>query len=387
MTFIYTQAQLLSDTNRKIFGKLGMISSQEDFANEVVRNVHDDISLRSTRRRVALDPNLFPSVFQYAAPSDLRDYKIIDVPPQAKDTAGGFNMVPVEQFNNRPTVGDIAVDDYNGVRTLLINSELPVTQRGLSTLDDITSGGGTWTAVGGAENVARDGDDYIKGAGSVSFDLSAAAETTAGIENTGIDSFNITTFLGGDSSVFVWARINSPTDITNYTLKLGSDSSNYYSKAVTSRHDGNAFVAGWNLIRFDLTNLTETGTVVDTTISFASVYMTKDVGKVSETDYKFDHLVIMKGQRHNITYYSKYGWQSAAGAYKQQTDTSSDLLVADESEYELILKKAKHLGLDETNNDEQIIDRAARDYDLALQKYGLNNPDESQIMISTYSQQ
>jgi hypothetical protein len=387
MTFIYTQSQILSDINRKIFGKIGMISSQENFINEVVREVRNDISLRSAKRKMDLTPHLFPQIFQYAAPSDLFDYKIIDIPAQAKDYDKNFSLVPVEQFTNRPNSGEIAIDDYNGSRVLLINSAIPTTQQMISELDSLTSGGGTWEIVGGATNLAADGDDYIKGAGSISFDLSAASETTAGIKNTDINEFDITDFLGGNSSVFVWVKLNSVTNVTNFILKIGTSESAYYSKTITVKHDGNAFEAGWNLLRFDLTSLTETGSVTDTSINFASVYMTKDTGKVSETDYKFDWLTILKGERHSVTYYSKYGWQSSAGVYKQLTDSSSDLLVADESEYDLFLKKGRYIGLQETNNDENTTERAAKDYDLALKQYGLNNPDESQIMISTYSYQ
>ena len=385
--FNYTQSQFLSDINRKIFGKIGMISSQEDFANEIVREVRNDISIRSAKRKIALSPHLFPQVYQYAAPSDLFDYKIIDVPPQAKDSEGGFSLVPVEQFTNRPNKGEIAIDDYNGQRVLLINADTPSTQQMIAELDSLVSGGGTWEIVGGATNLQADNDDYIKGSGSLSFDLSAAVEVIAGIKNTNLNEFDITNFLGGNSSIFVWAKLNSATNITNFVLKLGSDESNYYSKTITVKHDGNAFEAGWNLLRFDLTTLTEIGSVTDTSIKFASVYMTKDIAKVSETDYKFDWLTILKGERRYVTYYSKYGWQSAAGVYKQLSDDSSDLLVADESEYDLFVKKGRYIGLQETNNDDNIIDRAGKDYDLALKQYGLNNPDESQIMISTYSNQ
>ena len=387
MAFIYTRSQYLNDINRKIFGKIGMISSQEDFANEVVREVRNDVAIRSAKRKMSLTPHLFPQIYQYAVPSDLFDYKIIDIPAQAKDYDDNFTLVPVEQFNNRPNSGEIAIDDYNGQRVLLINSDIPSTQQMISELDSLNSGGGTWEIVGGATNLAADGDDYIKGAGSLSFDLSAASETTAGIKNTDINEFDITDFLGGNSAVFVWAKLNSATNVTNFILEIGTDDSNYYSKTITLKHDGNAFEAGWNLLRFDLTNLTETGTVTKTSINFASVYMTKDTGKISETDYKFDWLTILKGVRHNITYYSKYGWQSSAGVYKQLTDDSLDLLVADESEYDLFLKKGKYIGLQETNNDQNTIDRAGKDYDLAMKLYGMNNPDESQVMISTYSNQ
>src|SRR4030043_265515 len=105
MAFTYTQSQLLSDINRKIFGKIGMISSPEDFINEVVREVRNDVSIRSAKRKMALSPHLFPQVYQYAAPSDLFDYKIIDIPAQAKDYDDGFSLVPVEQFTNRPHTG------------------------------------------------------------------------------------------------------------------------------------------------------------------------------------------------------------------------------------------------------------------------------------------
>lgn len=385
--FTYTRSQFLSDVNRKIFGKIGMISSQEDFANEVVREVRNDTAIRSAKRKMSLTPHLFPQIFQYAAPSDLFDYKIIDIPAQAKDHDDGFTLVPVEQFTNRPNTGEIAVDDYNGQRVLLINSAIPTTQQMIAELDSLVSGGGTWEIVGGATNLAADGDDYIKGAGSLSFDLSASSETTAGIKNTNINEFDLTDFIGGNSAVFVWVKLNSATNVTNFILKLGTSESDYYSKTVTTKHDGNAFEAGWNLLRFDLTSLTETGSVTDTSINFASVYMTKDTAKVSESDYKFDWLTILKGERHSITYYSKYGWQSSAGAYKQLSTDSSDLLVADESEYDLFVKKGRYIGLQETNNDDNIIDRAAKDYDLAMRQYGMNNPDESQIMISTYANQ
>lgn len=387
MTFIYTRSQFLSDINRKIFGKIGMIASQEDFANEVVREVRNDISIRSAKRKTDLTPHLFPQIYQYAAPSDLFDYKIIDIPAQAKDYDKNFTLVPVEQFTNRPSSGEIAIDDYNGTRVLLINSAIPTTQQMIAELDSLASGGGTWEIVGGATNLAADGDDYIKGAGSLSFDLSAASEATAGIKNTNINEFDITDFLEGNSAVFVWAKLNSATNVTNFVLKLGTDESNYYSKTVTVKHDGNAFEAGWNLLRFDLTTLSESGSVTDTSINFASVYMTKALAKVSETDYKFDWLTILKGERHSVTYYSKYGWQSAAGVYKQSSDNALDLLVADESEYDLFLKKGRYIGLQETNNDLNIITTAGNDYDLALKKYGANNPDESQLMISTYANQ
>jgi len=389
MSFQYTRSQLLSDIDAGIHGKIGMISSQGDFVNKVVREVNNDVAVRSTRRKSTLAPDLFPGIFQYACPADMRSNRIIDIPAQAKDQRqdGSWNLVPIEQFNTRPKHGDIAFDDYNGVRVLMIQSQQPATQSVLSELDTTTSGGGTWAAFGDAENVAADSDDYIKGSGSVSFDISSAGGTTAGLENTDLNTWDITDYLGGHSSAFVWVKINSATDLTNFILRLGSDNSNYYSKTITTRHDGTAFVAGWNLLRFDLTSLTETGTVDIDAMEYAAIYMTKAAGKVSETDYKFDHLVVMKGAIHEVLYYSKYGWQSSAGTYLENSTAADDLLVADTEEYDIFVKKGVHLGRQYIKSDRGDIRDAQDDYKEAVSAYAPQNPDESNVMISSYQEQ
>lgn len=387
MTFVYTQSQLLSDINAEIHGKIGMISSQTDFVNSVVREVHNDVTIRSTRRRADLAPNLFPEIYQYACPSDLRDYKIIDIPAQAKRYDGHFKLVPTEQFSVRPDLGDIAIDDYNGVRTLLINSEVPAKSQLIAELDSTTSGGGTWEAFGDAENVARDGDDFIKGSGSISFDISNAGGTTAGLQNAALNTFDITDFLGGDSAVFVWVKINSTTGITNFILRLGNDASTYYSKTITARSDGNAFESGWNLLRFDLTSLSETGSVADTAIDYAALYMTKTAGKISETDYKFDWLTTLSGKRHYVQYISRFPWTTSAGVWIEKSTSAQDLLAADTSEYELFVKRGKYKGLQFTNADQNDKDEAKQDYLNAVASYASQNPDESKVMISTYHYQ
>ena len=361
-----------------------MISSPEDFVNRVVREVNNDIAIRSTKRKQTLTPDLYEGIYQYACPTDLQDFRIIDIPAQAKRQDGSFGMVPVEQFNVSPQAGDIAIDDYNGTRVFLINSKVSTKKIVVSTLETTTSGGGTWTALGGVTNVRDDSDDYIVGSGSVAFDIDATSNATAGIRNTGLNQFDLTDYLGGHSSLFVWARINSTTNITSFSVKIGSDTSNYYTKTTTTRSDGGAFQAGWNLLRFPLTSLTETGTVVDTAIDYVDLYMTKSTSKVSETDYKFNNLVIMRGVIHDVLYYSKYGWQSAAGTYLENSTDDSDYVVCDKSEYDLILKHGIRRGMRLTNFDRPDIQDADKEYDDALILYGAQNPDESQLMVSTY---
>jgi hypothetical protein len=55
-----------------------------------------------------------------------------------------------------------------------------------------------------------------------------------------------------------------------------------------------------------MANKATTGTPVPTAIDYCALYMTKDSGKISETDYRFNNLIIGNGTSYNVVYYSKY---------------------------------------------------------------------------------
>jgi hypothetical protein len=112
--------------------------------------------------------------------------------------------------------------------------------------------------------------------------------------------------------------------------------------------------------------------------------MTKAAGKISETDYGFNYLVVMQGVIHDILYYSKYGWQNSGGTYIENSSSDSDLLVADTTEYELFVKHGVRRGTRFTNSAREEIEDADREFEDAVSAYNAQNPDESQLMVSTY---
>lgn len=386
MAFIYTRSDLKTRMNSGIHGRIGVLISSENTMNTAVRRVIGDVDLRSARRKATLSPNLFSDIFDYAAPSDLKAGSIIDIPPQAKRNNDEFFLIPTEEFDRKKSGlnGFIALDDFNGTRVLKIALDVDDKSMVISTLDTLTAGGGTWVLFGDGENLRRDFDNFIKESGSIRWDISAAGGTTAGIQNTGLNSFDLDDdYLGGNGAAFVWAYLTSATDVTNFILRLGSSSSVYHSKTITTQHDGTAFVNGWNLLRFDLTSLTDTGTPDDDVIDFVAIFMTKATGKVSETDYRFDSLVLKKGEIHEIRYYSKFGWQSSAGAYKENSTIDSDLLVADTDEFELYVEKAIEIAAKEAK-DYETAAVAAATYKEILKEYKLRNFSESKVMTNQY---
>lgn len=384
MAFIYTRSQFKQDINRGIQGRIGLLISAEDTMNEAVRETLNEVRVRSTKRRSQLVPNLLNGVFEYAVATDLHGIAISDVPAQAKREDGEFTLVPVEQFLRNPRRGDIAIGDQNGMRILYINSETTDESVAIDPMSLI--GSGEWTAFGDAENLETNTDDYVKGTTSIEFDISAAAGTTAGIQKTigPTDSIDLSAFISKAASAFSYARITSTTGITNYKLRLGTDSNNYYEFTVTVRNDGGAFSAGWNLLRFDLSNPTVQGSPDAEDIQWVALFMTKAISKVSEGGYMFNWLEARKGKYADVLYYSKYGWQTAAGAYLENSTDDTDLLVANTDEYDLFVKKGRVIAAIEAELPDSVVERRKQEYKIAMDGYKLVSPSEEKTVISSY---
>lgn len=382
MAFIYTQADLKGRINGGIQGKIDILVDSQDTMNSAVRDLKAKVAIRSAKRRASLSPNLFNGIFPYSAPSDIQGHRIIDIPQQAKRPDGEWQLTTPEEFDrvNGAKKGLMAIDDYNGTKILKLASTVDSNSLLISEMDSVSS----WVVFGDAEDLEADDADFIKGAGSLKFGISSAGGTTAGVQNSSLTTFSLVDYLDGTSAIFIWHKINSTTNITNYILRVGTDSSNYYSKTITTQADGTAFVNGWNLLKFDLTSLSETGTVTDSTCNFAAVYMTKATGKVSETDYKFDWMVLKKGVPHYVRYYSKYGWQSSAAAYKENSTAVDDLLVADTDEFELFVKNGIIWAKREIGYPSSEVDKDENNLKLDLAVYTASNPDESKVMMTDY---
>lgn len=378
----YTYSQLKSDINGKIKGKLGILIDPRSTINQGVRQVSADLDLLTTRRRTALTPNLFNGLYQYTCPADLKGYSIISIQNQKFSRTPFWSLVPYEQFMRRQDPSTIAISDYDGIRTIFIQSEVDDTTTTLSMLDSLTSGGGTWAAFGDAENVEATTSDFVQGNASIQFDISSAGGTTCGIVNSTLSQSDLSPFFGGRGSCTVWAYITSTTNLTNFILRVGSDSGNYYTKTVTTQFDGTAFVNGWNLLNFNLATFTTVGTPSETAMDYCAIYFTKTAGKISEVGYKFDDIVFRLGEINNLYYYSGYSWQTSGGTYIKNSTADTDYLNAGEEEYELILAKCAELCADEVD-EERVSEKQQVIYNRLSKIYKASNPSESLVMVTT----
>jgi len=363
--------------------------------NDAVGEVVAEADLKSMKRRAYLAPNLFDDIFDYTCPVDCKS--IIDLQPQIKrgrldqwrlTTPEEFDRIKEDarvdkygdpiRINRSQWLGDsiICIDTRDSISR--VRASRPVDDQGI-TIDELDAVG-NWVVYGDADNLTKDSSNYVKGSASLNFDISVYSAQYAGIENTGIDAFDISEYK--DGSVFVWAYISNAEDLSGALLLVGSNSSNYYINTISTNNEGAALYAGWNLLRFDLADGLENGTVDDENITFVRLALTASDDKSGQTDFRFDWLVIKKGEKYNLNYYSLYGWQSAGGTWLEESTADTDYINVDVTELRLIEYKATELG--ERHLRSGKADSALSLYQAYLQKYLLDNPSEALLLSTTY---
>lgn len=380
----YTRTMLKASLNARLHGKIGRLVDANETINRGVKEAFSETDFRSSKRVSSSPPNLFDEVYDYSAPVDLKGQKIIDIDPQVERGDDEWHLVTPEEFARRKTIEDflVAVRDADGLVRLKISRHVDDTTLIVATLDALSYNGANWALFGDGTNLRTDADNYVKGNGAVRWDISAAAGTTAGIQHTSLPTFDLTDYLSA-GSVFVWAWITSTTGLTNYKIRLGSDGSNYYEMTATTTNEATAFRVGWNLIRFDFSAKTTTGSPVAASCDFAAVFMTKTTGKVSELDYRFDHIMVKRGKLHDTHYYSAFPWQNSSGTYLEESTSDNDYLNVRADEYNIILEKCvEAAGNDAREYDDAAM--AAKKYSEKRTMYLMDNPSEALLLTSTY---
>lgn len=395
----FTQAELNTEVTAIVSGSF-TAANFLTVANRAVREVLSDIDMRSMIRKSALSPNLFNSFYEYTCPTDMKSEKVTDIKPQIdRGKYDYWRLTTPEEFDRlkgtegTDEYGDpvsiskgtqwrgenlVAISSRDFVRKLLLSRPIDDTSVTIDGLNAV----GDWVLFGDGTNLTADSSNYVKGSASINWDITAAAGTTAGIAKTFTDTFDVSAYYSLGYA-FVWAYVTSATNLTNYILHIQSSSGNYITITVTTNNEGASFYAGWNLLRFNFANLSATGTLDQDACNYVALYMTKDAAKVSETDYRFDNLVLKIGDHYNVIFYSKYGWQSSTGTYLEDATTTTDLLNCDTDEYNLIIEKTAQFMEEHLKNFGEADKHEAR-YERKKAKYITENPSQALLLTQKY---
>lgn len=387
----------------KVHGRLGNLQSgdtgsdsniERDLINEAVRVAMSEVDFRGNIREVVLTPNLMDKQYDYALPNDVKADKIIDLRPQNTDSRGEFetyNITTPEEFDRRKKV-------EKGIATIL-NDDLTRILRVSADIEDVTvrisqmedTAWGTWdTDAVNDSDVKVDNDDYIEGNGSIRFqtDTTDSTDSTVGIQNDSITQFDISPYLAR-ASAFVDAKLTTyDTGIHQVSLRLGSDSSNYYQISDSNQNDCSAFVTGWNKIRWDFQNKTTVGSPVDTAIDYAALFWSRDTTTVAllhlnDTDWGFDNLILKRGKYYLLSYYTRYLWQDTAFGLSENSSNDTHALMVQNDELEVIMNKAAELASGFLRDYEDV-KYYQGEYEKSKQRYLMNHPSQAEVLTTTY---
>ena len=192
-----------------------------------------------------------------------------------------------------------ALERKDGNLFLAINHDSKYSQLQVSSFDSLTANGGTWVADAinsDSLNVRISNADGSNGdTGCLVFDLTVAqsGNNRGTIYNDGVTTED----LSDEKDLSSWVldvKLPEVTYISSVTFYWGSSASNYYSVTSTTAHDGSAFVADWNTLKFAWLGATVTGTPVDTAINYFRIDINYSASQADATSFKLDRLRLVR---------------------------------------------------------------------------------------------
>lgn len=377
-----TIADIKTRVASKIHGT--SVNKIQDFyglCHEAAGNLISKVDLKETIRISQITNALYDNVYDYVAPSDLKDEAILDIRPQSNRTLAdnSFNASGYE-FDRNKTNGSYTVRNNSGVKTLRISKDLTAGIL-LNDLNSLTTNG-TWAATANAQNLAVDSLNKITGSASLKFDISAGG-TSGYIENSTMTAVDMSTIVN-TGALFAWVFVSSATVVTSVNLRWGSSSSDYMSSTVTATQDNTALVTGWNLLRFDWAGSTETGTVDATAINYARVTLNYSGTAVSVC--RVDNIIGILGSIFDIEYLSKYLFKNTSGTWIEKPTDDTDIVNLDTTSYPLFIYELAELcgqeiaGKDSSFDLNYIITKKKETWDT----YTASNKSERQKQRTTY---
>lgn len=402
----YSYALLRRILNTKIHGRLSAVNAaadtgtdtniERDLVNSAVRIALSDVGWRGLQRETPLTPMLADNQWEYALPNDVLAGQIMDLRPLATDCRGwdeSYEQVLPQEFDKRKMYEKniYTIVNRDLARSLRISADVEDLTQVVSAMEDTDWRTFDSTSVNDSD-VKVDSSDYVEGRGAIRFqtDTSDSTDSVVGIQNTAITPFTISRFLARGHA-FVDARLTvADTGIHQVTLRLGSDSNNYYQISDSNQSDCSPFEQGWNKIRFNFDAKTTVGTPADTAIDYAALFWSRDTTTVAllhanDTDWGFDNLKLKLGKPYRLSYVSRYPWQDTGDGSQllENSADDSDALMVQNDELEVIMAKAAELASQYLRDNEDAA-YFAQQYERLKAGYLMKNPSPIGVLTETY---
>lgn len=304
--------------------------------NRAARQLLLDIDPHETKR-ITQTGLIYDRIYDYDIPADLKGDGVIDIRPQQErqlyDKFQGKYNQSFDLRKDRYGQSSFTIQYDDGVKTIRMADRTATAGTQLNTCDSLT-GNGTWAVSGDASNLTIDNTDYIENSGSLKFNL-ASSGSQGIITNTGMTAIDLTEHEN-QSAIFFYVYLQTASVFTSIEIRWGSDASNYWSRSLTTTHQGNPFANGWNEMRADWNGATETGSPDVENIDYIQVLYNYD--GTEQTGIKLDNISSKLGKIYEIEYYSKYLFRnSSTGVFQETVLSNDDLINLDTETYNVFL--------------------------------------------------
>ena len=326
-----TIAQVKTKITSRLHGTtLNKISDFYTICQDAAELMLSRIDPVETTRKTTLTNAVYDNVYDYSLPSDFKSPADLVLQANADNTNNStLQRTFAREFVNRKKNNQLAILWRDAVQFLRFsrNINTPVV---VDKADSLTENG-TWAVGGNASGLVLDTLNYVSGNGSLK------------------------------------ANVSSSGALVNVIIRIGNDDSNYFHRTVTTGHF-EAFKQGWNLLRFDISGMTEVGSVDMSAIDYVRVTVTYNTNQtayyektltnsldLSEnydsdgaiflytyfdsttnlTLLRLDNITANLGSMFDLTYYSNYLFRTSAGAWISKPTSDSDIVNLSEVSYKI----------------------------------------------------
>ena len=329
-----TIGQLKTTIASRLHGTtLNKLSDFYTLCRDTAETVLPRIDLQETVRKVLLTNAVYDRIYDYSLPDDFKAPANLK---KQKDSYNPYGDTLSRTFNKQ--FGGSKIDNQfsvvweNTVQYLRFSKYLNAPLL-IDKADSLTENG-TWAIGGNGSDLVLDTQNYIAGTGALK------------------------------------CTVSSSGAIVNVILRIGNDSSNYFSKTITAGHF-EAFKDGYNLCRFDLSDAIETGTVDKTAIDYVRVTVTYNTSqtayfektlttavdmsvnsgnyfsngaifaylgfttKASLVTLRLDNITANIGTLYELSYYSNYMFRDSSGNWLEAPTADTDILNLSPTSYKI----------------------------------------------------
>jgi hypothetical protein len=236
------------------------------------------------KRAVSIYGGFTGDLFVYYCPTDV----LVPAEIYSNDGLRQFTYVPPNKFYRSTDAKQFTLEYINGVRFLVARHK---SVGGSITLDSM-EGVSNKTATG--VTLTLNSHDVLFGTYTVQGTFTSANNTISG------------TFTSADITAKLWGiarlpiNISTAANVSEIELRLHTSNSDYFSMSTDTDATNDNLVDGWNMLRFDMANRTETGSPDSTDIIKWSLVFTL----TADTTIILDELVVQETEKMYLEYIS-----------------------------------------------------------------------------------